>query len=150
MSRPGRALRALRKLSWTQRRLAAQAWLLLPLTAAGLRILGFQRVLAIVVRVDAPPACGVDVAAAQAVARLVHGAGNWSPFHANCLPRALVLCRLLRLQGLAANLRVGVARPGGTFAAHAWVEHGGVALAEAESVSERYASFDDIHEIKSA
>jgi hypothetical protein len=99
---------------------------------------------------DPATAGRTDLAAAHSLARIVHGAANRNPFHPNCLTRSLVLCRLLRRQGLAAGLRLGVAKPGGTFAAHAWVEHGGVALSEADSVAERYASFDEIHEIKSA
>jgi hypothetical protein len=80
--------------------------------------------------------------AAQALARIVHGAAPWSALPANCLPRALILCRLLRRQGLQAELRLGVGKPEGEFAAHAWVEHDGVVLAEAEPPARRFTSFD--------
>ena len=150
MSRFGRSWRTLQGLSWAQRRLLAHAWVLLPAVAAGVRLFGFRRMEALLLPGAGAPAGRVDAAAARLIARIVHGAANRNPFHPNCLTRSLVLCRLLRRQGLAAGLRLGVAKPGGTFAAHAWVEHGGVALSEADSVAERYASFNDIHEIKSA
>jgi len=76
------------------------------------------------------------------MARLVHSAAGWNPVPARCLPRALVLYRLLAGQGLAAELRIGVARHGGHFTAHAWVEHGGVALADSQDVALRYAAFE--------
>jgi hypothetical protein len=53
-----------------------------------------------------------------------------------------VLCRLLRRQGLPATLRIGVAKPDGRLAAHAWVEHGGVALDDSQDVARRFAAFD--------
>lgn len=84
-----------------------------------------------------------DLAEAQAVALAVHRAANWHPLRPNCLPRSLVLVRLLRRRGLAAELRIGVAKPGETLAAHAWVEHGGVALAETDAARGAYAPFDE-------
>ena len=141
MARFSRAWRTLQALSWGQRGLLARAWLLLPLAVVSLRLLGFGRTQAALLGPASPPA-GHDLAAAQATARLVLSAARWSPLHASCLPRALVLARLLRDQGLVAELRLGVARPDGRFAAHAWVEHGGVPLAEAESLAARYAVFD--------
>lgn len=50
---------------------------------------------------------------------------------------------LLLRQDLAAGLRIGVARPDGRLAAQAWVEHGGVALGEAENLEERFSSFEE-------
>jgi hypothetical protein len=91
---------------------------------------------------DGAAAGKADLPAARTIARIVHGAAGWSPFRAGCLARSLVLCRLLRVHGLAHDLHIGVATPGGDFAAHAWVEHAGEPLAEPESVGDRYASFD--------
>ena len=98
------------------------------LTAVSLRLFGFRRVQTVLNLSSAAAAGRDDLPAAQAVARIVQGAAGWSPVHASCLARSLVLCRLLRRQGLAADLRIGVAMPDGRFAAHAWVEHEGVAL----------------------
>ena len=81
-----------------------------------------------------------DLPAAQSLARIVHGAALWSPPQANCLPTALILCRLLGRRGLEAELRLGVGKPEGEFAAHAWVEHAGVALGEPENAARTFAA----------
>jgi len=142
MARLIRSLRAFRELSWAQRGLLAQAWLLLPLTAIGLRVLGFRLVQAALHRTEGATDRRDDLTEAQAVARIVRGAALWSPLHASCLTRSLVLCRLLHRQGLAAELRIGVNKPGGRFEAHAWVEHEGVPLNESQDMERRFAAFD--------
>ena len=114
---------------------------LLPAAAISLRVLGLGRTRALLLGTGTTGARH-DLPAAQATARIVHGAAPWSPLHANCLPRALVLCRLLRRQGLEAELRLGAGRPDGIFAAHAWVEHAGEALAEPEARSRQFAVFN--------
>jgi hypothetical protein len=141
MARLSRSWRTWRALSWAQRRLLARAWLLLPPVVVRLRLSGFRRAQAALLGRTAAPGDG-DLPAAQATARLVLSAARWSPVPASCLPRALVLARLLRDQGLAAELRIGVARADGRFAAHAWVEHGGVPLADRQDVALHYAPFE--------
>lgn len=81
-----------------------------------------------------------DIALARRLGELVAIAGGRLPLSSTCLARSLVLARLLRSRGLQAELRVGVKAPsaGSLLDAHAWVEHGGVALGEAAG----YASFD--------
>ena len=136
-SRFGRSWRALLRLSWAERWILARTLTLLPFTVASLRLLGFRRTQALLL-----PALGpshTDQPLADTFAHIVHGAAPWSPLPANCLPRALVLCRLLRRRGLQAELRLGVGKPEGEFAAHAWVEHAGRALAEPEGNGQRYA-----------
>jgi hypothetical protein len=145
MAKLSRSWRAFRALSWAQRRLLAQAWLLLPLTAVGLRLFGYRRVQTVLNPAPAAAAGREDLPAAQAVARIVQAAAGWSLVQASCLARSLVLCRLLRGQGLAGNLRIGVAvpdGPNGRLAAHAWVEHQGVALNDSQDVERRFAAFD--------
>jgi len=143
VARLGRSWRAFWELSWRDRGLLVRAWLLLCLAAPGLQVVGFRRTRAALTFEAGAPAGRHDLEEAQAIGRLVHAAANRNPFRPNCLARSLVLCRLLRLRGLAAELRIGVAAPAGAFAAHAWVEHDGVALAEAESSVEAYAPFDE-------
>jgi hypothetical protein len=139
MARIERAVRALQVLTWRQRVMLLRAWLLLPAVAVGLRLLGFRRVRG-VLSGRQRPATRHDLAEAETVARLVRTAAAWSRPRPSCLTRSLVLERLLRGWGLASALRIGVERPG-TFAAHAWVEHAGVALGEPEGVPARYAVF---------
>ena len=142
MSKLGRSWRAFRTLSRAERRILARAIILLPLTAAGLRVLGFQRVKGLLLSSLPTDPIRSDLAAARSVARIVIGAALWSPLPAHCLPRALVLCCLLTRQGLRAELRIGAGRPGGDFTAHAWVEHDGVPLAEPQATGPRFAAFD--------
>jgi hypothetical protein len=44
---------------------------------------------------------------------------------------------------MQAELRLGVGNTEGAFAAHAWVEHAGVALAERDGVDQRFAAIGD-------
>ena len=142
MAKLSRSWRTFRALTWAQRGQLAQAWLLLPLVALGLRLFGFRRVQALLLRPAAAAPAREDLPAAQAAARIVHSAARWSPLPASCLARSLVLCRLLRRQGLFADLRIGVAKPNGRFEAHAWVEHLGVVLNDGQDVERRFAAFD--------
>ncbi len=66
-----------------------------------------------------------------------HGLGNPS-----CLEESLVLAHLLRRQGIASQLRIGVKKNMLKFEAHAWVECGGVALNESEALHDHYARFE--------
>jgi hypothetical protein len=142
MARLRHAWHSWRRHSWAQRGLGVRAWLLLPLAVSGLRLFGFRRTQTMLLRGGGAPR-RIDLSAAQDAARLLTGAAAWSAMPASCLARALVLSRLLRNQGLAAELRIGVARVDGQFIAHAWVEHGGTALIEAEDVGARYVVFDE-------
>jgi hypothetical protein len=54
------------------------------------------------------------------------------PADSRCLMRSLVLTRLLARRGVSTDLVISV-RPGGHFAAHAWIEHAGVALLPADA-----------------
>jgi hypothetical protein len=49
------------------------------------------------------------------------------PADSRCLMQSLVLTRLLARRGIETRLVIAV-RPGERFAAHAWIEHDGVAL----------------------
>jgi len=137
----GRAWIAATGLSWSERRTLVGAWLLLPVTRVGLQVLGFQRIEAMLIPASVSMHKRVDGEKAEAAARLVDIAARWNPFETSCLPRAIVLCRALRQQGLDARLRVGVAMPGGSFAAHAWAEHADIALGQAKGTAECFASF---------
>ena len=138
MTRVERAVRALRALTWPQRAVLLRAWLLLPTVALGLRLVGYRRLRRWLTD-PVPSGTRRDLAEAELTTRLVRGAAAWSLPRPKCLTRSLVLERLLRHAGLEAELRIGVERPDGTFAAHAWVEHAGVPLSEPEAVDERYA-----------
>jgi hypothetical protein len=127
-------------MTWAERRVLARALVLLPVTVAGIRVFGYGRMRAFLVPDEGSGPAGQDLPAAQALARLVYGAAGWSPGRASCLPRSLVLCRLLAKQGLQAEIRLGVAKSDGSVTAHAWVEHAGVALAEPVEIGQRFST----------
>ena len=58
------------------------------------------------------------------IAWAIEYVGAQSRMNALCLPRALAAHAMLRRRGIASRLCLGVARDGGAFAAHAWIEVG--------------------------
>jgi hypothetical protein len=64
---------------------------------------------------------------------------SWLP--GNCLSRSLALLWLLRRNGHASELHLGVSLAGGDFAAHAWVTLDGCVLNDTKDVSTRYRPF---------
>jgi hypothetical protein len=63
---------------------------------------------------------------------------------ATCLVRALTLRHLLQQQGVASQVRIGVARSETpTLRAHAWVEVEGVAITDIDSLAD-YRAFPDL------
>lgn len=138
MDRRRRAWRALTELSWPERRLLGRAWWMLPAAAIALRVFGFTRVRRLLTGRQDAAVAKANVGEAQSVARLVDAAARWNPVPAACLVRSLVLCHMLERLGLDARLHLGVAQPDGSFEAHAWVEHHGVALAEAGATAACY------------
>jgi len=79
---------------------------------------------------------------ARRIARMVRVAANFLPTEINCLPKSLAIYGLLQRQGIEGDLRIGVRFDKGKFAAHAWVEHLGIALNSAADMKTFYTSFD--------
>ena len=103
--------------------LTLRAAVTLPLIAAAVRARGFRDVAPR--RLRAAGDVRLDAAEARAIARAVHRAGRI--MRPSCLTRALTIGHLLSRAGLEARVTLGVASD--PFAAHAWVEHGGLMLA---------------------
>ncbi len=134
-------LEAARGLSRSERRELVRAWAELPAVWVGLRFLPPRRLL----RTSggssgATPDSCCDAAEGRRAARLVNAAARYSPFRATCLTRSIVLARLLRRRGAAAEIRIGVLRDGNSLA-HAWVEVNGEPVNETADVAERHAVF---------
>ena len=139
------ALRKLLALSFAELVLLTEAAAALPLTRAALARRGYHATVRALDRLagaaPAPALRGDQAARAAATARLVYAAGARFPFRANCLPKALVLRTLLRRQGIAPELRIGVRIVAGRLEGHAWVEHAGVPLSQHPDVAERFKPF---------
>lgn len=131
---PARRLRQWRRLPRDSRRLLWLLFLALPLVALALRLLGYQRTLALVEHQSRPKATrhptSDDIAAGQHLARLAVIAGRHGLVTATCLRQALLVHGLLRRRGLTPVLKLGVRRQGALPDMHAWVELGGVALGQ--------------------
>ena len=121
--------------------LLVKASCLLPITHLGLRWFEHKRV-------DAAlklglPAVTIDrghvaVSKARQIANMVRIAAAHLPPGYNCLPRSMVLNRMLRLQGIGCDLRMGAHVENGRLHAHAWVEVDGVPVNDTDDVRKRF------------
>ena len=121
--------------------LFAQAWLALLAADLCLRWLAFPRV----ERLFAPPATLPASADAEAVGARVWAVDAAARHHLRamtCLPRALGLRWLLGRAGIPSDLRIGIARQGEQFLAHAWVERAG------RPVGERAGEMSPFHPLR--
>jgi hypothetical protein len=73
-----------------------------------------------------------------AIARGVDIAARNQPRPATCLPRALVLHRILTDAGWPSTLHVGVRRTGAGLDGHAWVTVDGLAVGEVAGLTESF------------
>jgi len=149
------SFRKLQRLSGNERRLLAQALVLLPLTFWGVYALGvsrWHRFLAQLASlgttsnrsenhrgsVASERTLAISDAAAveqaKAIARIVKIAAEKGTYQARCLQQTLVLWCLLRRNNLESEIRFGARKQAGELQAHAWVEVGGVALNEDSDV----------------
>lgn len=133
-SRSSSRLRKLARLEPWERLVLVRAAALLSVAVLLLRLLGFaktRRLFAkgIVRGVAGAPSATQDrpeveaLALAESLARLVDVAVRHGFVSASCLPRSLVLNRLLAKEGVASELRIGARwAEDGTFLAHAWLD----------------------------
>jgi hypothetical protein len=118
-----RKIKRFLELSGRERRdfVRAVAWL--PVVALGLRTVGYRRLYRWLIpeQAGSPDLTPADRQRAQSIQRMVAAACGVWPLRPTCLTRSLVLLRLLRRQGLPAELKIGVRKPAGRLEAHAWV-----------------------------
>jgi hypothetical protein len=136
-----RKLRALAALSWPDRWLLLQAWVLLLAVDLGLRTLPFPWIGAWAARGSGKRAgrsAGEDTALVQRLRRLTDLAARHHLYPMRCLRRSLALQWMLNRRGVPAVLRLGVQREAGELKAHAWLEHDGLPLGEPQDVETRF------------
>lgn len=123
MSLVSQALRKLRALDRGERRIVAEAALLLPLVHAAQQVLPFRRWRALLTRVHIGRSPLRPPPSAEAIARAVERAQRGLPGVYKCLPAAYTAHLLLHRHGYPSIVQVGVARDArGKVEAHAWVE----------------------------
>jgi transglutaminase superfamily protein len=121
------AWRKFRRLSPTERRLRLEALLILVGTIAALRVASLRRCQSLLASLIRATPDGDEIYAesaagrARKIARAVRHAALHTPCHGSCLAEALVVWSLLRRDGIASHLQIGVRRSGIDLQAHAWV-----------------------------
>ena len=118
----------------------ARAWALLLIADVGLRMLPFRQVDRRLTPRRSETA--IDEAAVGRLVWATEAAARHHLYSMRCLPKALCLRWLLGRHGIAAELRIGVARQGGELSAHAWVERQGRPVGEAPGLEERFSPLD--------
>ena len=116
-------------LTWDERRLIAEAALLIGALRVALRVAGVRRVqrmlsAALPASMSSDGQRDEDRRRAAAISRLVDKAARHTVTN-TCLHRSLALWWLLGRRGLTSEFRMGTRRLHGQFGAHAWVECGG-------------------------
>lgn len=123
-----------------------RAIFLLPMVALSLRWRGFRKTQAMLERLLSKRSAGQVSAEvserATLTSHMVSAADRYGLVHPSCLAKSLTLWWLLKRQGIAAALRIGIQKENEKFAAHAWVERNGAALNEPEEHHRHYAAFD--------
>jgi hypothetical protein len=106
-------------LSWPERYIAAEAWLIMLWVGVGLRTHWRTRLFVTNGTTGEPRLSQAQV---RHVAQLVNEVANHHVRGMTCLERALTLQLLLSRRGCRANLRFGVYKSDTMIEAHAWLE----------------------------
>ncbi len=109
-------------------------------TGVALRLRGLRRTCDAMEAIHARP--GRAPLTPERMARLLHLAARLGPYRPACLVRSLALQRLLRRRGFHSTLHIGVRKRERRLEAHAWVEHDGRRLLDAEGIASDYAPFE--------
>ena len=126
------------RLSSEQKRFVFRAVFIIPMTYAGLELLGYQRLFSLIRHF-----CGVDreahrTANLKVYPKLLNAVARRYPLKMKCLGRSVALCWLLRLESIDATVHIGVRKDEHDLDAHAWVQCGDSIINDAEDVADRY------------
>lgn len=129
----------LRRLPGTDRALLAKAWLTLAFAQLGVRVLGLPRTQRLLGTGRGPAR---DIPGDAARVRRVHGAvvlvAGRHLAAMECLPQSLASQALLRREGIATELHLGVRPQAATVEAHAWITHHGVPIGQDRDLHEAW------------
>jgi hypothetical protein len=118
-----------RALSGAERRLVAEAALLLGVSRVLLLILPFRRIARLLSRPPAGVPAPVEPLLGRSVRRAVTIAARNVPFRAVCLPQAMAAKFMLARRGQPSTLHLGVGKnAAGDLIAHAWLQSDGATV----------------------
>ncbi|MBD2112402.1 MULTISPECIES: lasso peptide biosynthesis B2 protein [Cyanophyceae] len=131
-------------MSWGDRWVVAQSLVLLPAIALSLALVGLPTTQKYLARLSsrAKATSEMPIVEAMRLARSVNRAADNSPLWGNCLKRSLTLWFLLRRQGVASDLCIGVQLQQSQFKAHAWVKYGGHVINDHPAIHQQFAAFE--------
>jgi len=137
-------LKRYRALDRESQRLFWRAAFLLPWIRVSLRMRGYNPTFAsLQARLSSiAENASADPDQVRKINRVVRAAVHHSLLHFTCLEESLGLWYLLRKQGIASQVRIGVRKSNGKFEAHAWVEYAGEAINQPEAAHVHYAAFE--------
>jgi Transglutaminase-like superfamily len=136
------------RLNGFERGIALEAAVGLTATWVGLRLAGFRRWKAFlgwlaprVVPDGAASAASLEETSHR-IARMEEATARNLFFGTNCLEQSLVLWWLLRMRGIAGELRIGARKDVNRFEAHAWIEFHGAVLNDPGEEHLHFAPFE--------
>lgn len=138
------------QLSPVERKLFLRAFWMLPLIAWALRLLGFDRCRAILIRqaslhkMKSSETLERDLVQARLAAKMISIAAALGLCRARCLQQSLALWWMMQKEGISTDVFFGVWKDEFGLGAHAWVELAGVVLNESQDVRDKYVAFRSV------
>jgi hypothetical protein len=131
-------------LSWHDRRLLLQSFMLLPLIHCGLTVLGYLRLRSAMEKITH---LGLaqnsyilvdDYSQAKAISRIVSMAANNGFYGGTCLRSSMLVWWFTRREGIHSEICFGVRMIGRQLEAHAWVECNGSVINDRVDIRDFY------------
>ncbi|MDB9310674.1 lasso peptide biosynthesis B2 protein [Aphanizomenon sp. CS-733/32] len=136
------------QLSGNKRSLLVQALVLLPIVNIALKIWGLQRTQTTLKRFLSTSEISVQsstqLSQIMTSVQIVRTVARYNDSWTSCLKQSLVLWYLLRNQGIAADLQIGVQMQQ-QFQAHAWVEYQGYVIGDRQDIRQHYTLLDSLN-----
>jgi hypothetical protein len=125
--------------------------LIVAIIEISLRLLGFKKVVALLLRFAKKTKSATDISEKiQKYKKLIFLVSRIFPFAGKCLARSLALWWLLRNSGIETELKIGMQKKDGKMAGHAWVEYQEKPLVFNQNVAYNYTVLDKLVLPKSA
>ena len=140
-----------RRLSWSERWLFLQAFLMLPVVSLKLDLFGFNSIYNFMIRHSSKHFEGItepvrnnnnQMDKIRNTVNIVEKAVWRNIYPTNCLPRSMTLWWILRRQGVLTELCMGVRKQKDLLEAHAWVEYRGEPINDSHNVQKDFVNIE--------